>query len=162
MKWSELFTPTSKQITALDAIKRSKFVLYGGARGGGKSWFLRWYLLQFLIEMYKQGYENARVMLACESYPVLQDRQTAKISTEFPMWLGEVKTTKTEGLGFYVRPEYLFKAYTRIREIMRFNPTNFLVPLDVSCSVGPNWGMLGEVHTITEDNKLVMNYKPLE
>lgn len=106
MKWSDLFTTTDKQKTALEAIRRSKYVLYGGARGGGKSWLLRWYLLQFLIEMYKQGYENARVMLACESYPVLQDRQIAKISTEFPFWLGEVKSTKTEGLGFYLKPEF--------------------------------------------------------
>ena len=106
MKWSELFVPTAKQKLTLDAIARSKFVLFGGSRGPGKSFLLRWWLLQYLIEMYKQGYENARVMLACESYPVLQDRQVAKISVEFPNWLGEVKTTKTEGLGFFVRPEY--------------------------------------------------------
>ena len=106
MKWSEIFIPTEKQKTTLAAIRRSKFVLFGGSRGPGKSFLLRWWLLEFLIEMYKNGYENARVMLACESYPVLQDRQIAKISTEFPNWLGEVKSTKTEGLGFYLKPEY--------------------------------------------------------
>jgi len=105
-KWSDLFSPTKKQLDALAAIGRSEYVLYGGARGGSKSHLLRWWLLQFLIEMYKRGFENARVMLACESYPVLQDRQVSKIDTEFPRWLGEVKTTKTEGLGYYVNPEF--------------------------------------------------------
>ena len=36
MKWSELFVPTPKQKVALDAIARSEYVLYGGARGGSK------------------------------------------------------------------------------------------------------------------------------
>lgn len=106
MKWSQLFEPSARQKEALEALRDFRFVLYGGARGGGKSHLLRWWLLQILIEYYKVGIKNVRVMLACESYPVLQDRQVSKINIEFPRWLGEVKKTQTDGLGFFLKEEY--------------------------------------------------------
>ena len=37
--------------------------------------------------------------------PSLKDRQISKLG-EFPRWLGEVRTTKTDGLGFFLRPQY--------------------------------------------------------
>lgn len=80
--------------------------MYGGARGGGKSYLLRWWLLQVLLECFSQGIERAHVMLACESYPTLTDRQISKIKIEFPRWLGEVKNTQADGLVFQLNDAY--------------------------------------------------------
>ena len=52
-----------------------KFLLYGGALGGGKSYFLRWFAVRFLIRVYKKyRIKWCQVMLACEDYPSLKDR----------------------------------------------------------------------------------------
>ncbi|MFA5706410.1 MAG: phage terminase large subunit [Candidatus Neomarinimicrobiota bacterium] len=66
-----------------------KFLLYGGALGGGKSYFLRWYAIRRLIVIFKLfGLRNVTGMLACEDYPSLKDRQLQKISREIPAWIG--------------------------------------------------------------------------
>ena len=44
--------------------------------------------------------------LFCETYVSLKDRQISKISAEFPRWLGEVKSTKADGLGFYIKEQF--------------------------------------------------------
>lgn len=82
---------TAKQMIANDALDsgRIKFLLYGGALGGGKSYWLRWTLARRLIELWHRGIGNAIVMLACEDYPSLKDRQLSKIGIEFPRWLGK-------------------------------------------------------------------------
>jgi hypothetical protein len=66
-----------------------KYLLYGGALGGGKSRFLRWYAIRFLIDCSIRGFKHVNVMLACEDYPSLKDRQLQKIELEFPTWLGK-------------------------------------------------------------------------
>ncbi len=67
-----------------------KFLLYGGALGGGKSYFLRWCLVRLLMTWFQlRGLKNVAVMLACEDYPSLKDRQLSKIGQEFPLWLGK-------------------------------------------------------------------------
>ena len=104
---SELMNPSGRQREALQAIRRAKFVLYGGAAGGGKSYWLRWALLIFLLRAYGEyGVPNVRVGLFCEDYPALKDRQLSKIAREFPRWLGELKDTREEGPGFYLRQEF--------------------------------------------------------
>jgi phage terminase large subunit len=99
--WETLTNFTDRQQEAAEAIYTHRYILYGGARGGGKSRFLRWILLEFLINLYQDsGVSNARVMLACETYPDLRDRQISKIKIEFPAWMGELKDTKEDGLSF--------------------------------------------------------------
>ena len=89
IKFSNLCKPTKKQKLAFKIVKKKKYFLYGGAMGGGKSYFLRWCLLKFLL-YYAQKYnkEGVRVGLFCEDYPSLKDRHISKIEWEFPKWLG--------------------------------------------------------------------------
>jgi len=85
------FTP--RQLDAVKALDsgRIKYLLYGGALGGGKSYFLRWYAVRRLMALFETyGLSRCVGMLACEDYPSLKDRQLQKIGIEFPPWLGRM------------------------------------------------------------------------
>ncbi|MFH0795769.1 MAG: hypothetical protein V2A65_01770, partial [Candidatus Omnitrophota bacterium] len=87
---SKLVNFSAKQQTAFETLKADdcKFLLYGGAAYGGKSYFLRWALILLLGHWYKTlGLKNAQVGLFCEDYPALRDRQLIKMKAEFPSWL---------------------------------------------------------------------------
>lgn len=103
VKFSELahFTPRQKEANAL--MNKFKFLLYGGAMGGGKSYWLRWALLNRLLKFAKKGIRHVRVALFCEDYPTLKDRHLSKIAFEFPEWLGTLNESAHE---FVLRPEY--------------------------------------------------------
>lgn len=106
IRLSELYSFTDKQAAARDACFRRRFILYGGARGGGKSYWLRWMLLHLLLYWYfHEGIKGVIVGLFCDTYPELRDRQINKINSEFPAWMGEVKETKEDGLCFFLRPD---------------------------------------------------------
>jgi len=97
LKFSKLVHPTPKQDEAFEAVNRYKFVLYGGAMGGGKSYWLRWCLVKLLGEFagtYKL--KGVRVGMFCEDYPALKDRQISKIKYEFPAWLGTYNSADHE------------------------------------------------------------------
>jgi hypothetical protein len=101
---------TDRQMEAVRHIDsgRIKFLLYGGALGGGKSYFLRWVGIRLLMYwfMYK-GLKNVQVMLACEDYPSLKDRQLSKIGREFPAWLGKMYADHANyGRCYMLHPEY--------------------------------------------------------
>lgn len=59
-----------------------------------------------LIDWASRGFKNVRVMLACEDYPALKDRQITKIRSEFPEWLGTLSENQVEGYSFRLRDEY--------------------------------------------------------
>lgn len=93
----KLCHPTYKQLEAFKASDKHKFVLYGGAMGGGKSYWLRWALLRFLLLTYgKTKIKGLKVGLFCEDYPALRDRHIAKIKFEFPDWLGDLRVGDSE------------------------------------------------------------------
>ncbi len=101
------FTP--RQMAAVSALDSGvvKFLLYGGALGGGKSFFLRWYCLRVLLELGRRGFRNVAVMLACEDYTSLKDRQLSKISIEFPSCFGRsLSDHKDFGRCFLLDPQY--------------------------------------------------------
>lgn len=91
IEFEDLFEWTwePKQRIAVKAADLHRFPLFGGARGPGKSFWLRWILVRYHFKWAMQGVTNIRTMLACESFPTLYDRQMVKIIAEFPDWMGE-------------------------------------------------------------------------
>ncbi|HDZ27960.1 hypothetical protein LCGC14_0399140 [marine sediment metagenome] len=108
MDWKDLWHPTDRQIEAHKAVKKYKFLLYGGAVGGGKSYFLRWetlYLLLYFFNKYK--ITDIVAGLFCEDYPSLKDRQLSKIRKEFPLEIGRHHADHKEyGNCFLLNPGY--------------------------------------------------------
>lgn len=92
-----------KQLEAADAIRNADFTLYGGAAGGGKSYWIRWMAVNRLMTFFSRGLKNVRVGIFCESYTALDDRHLSKIPFEFPPWLGSFHQGKRE---FHLSPEY--------------------------------------------------------
>lgn len=106
MKFSELCKFTAKQWEATELAGQHRYFLFGGKRGVKKSYWLRWHGLRSLLRWGALGHRNVRIMLACEDYPKLVDRQVNKIESEFPRWLGEIKTTRVDGFAFHLHPRY--------------------------------------------------------
>jgi hypothetical protein len=104
VKFSELANFLPKQKEAQEASKRFKFTLYGGSLGSGKSYWLRWMMVYWLIKLHaKSGLEGIRAGLFCEDYPSLEDRHLSKVKYEFPTWLGTYNGSRHE---FTLNPEY--------------------------------------------------------
>ena len=96
LPFSEMCGFTDKQWLATEAADTHKYTLFGGARGPGKSYWLRWYCLRFLLRCAAAGQRGVRVMLASEDYPSLYERQISKIEIEFKPWLGRMHRQRNE------------------------------------------------------------------
>lgn len=104
VKFSELAKFLPKQKEAQEASKRFKFLLYGGSLGSGKSYWLRWMMVYWLMKLFsKYDMRGIRAGLFCEDYPSLNDRHLSKVKYEFPAWLGKYNESKHE---FTLAPEY--------------------------------------------------------
>lgn len=104
ISFTELSGFFPKQNEAKLASKRFKFTLFGGSVGSGKSRWLRWMCVYWLMEYYaKYNIKGVRAGLFCEDYPSLNDRHLSKVKFEFPSWLGKFNEAKHE---FTLAPEY--------------------------------------------------------
>ena len=104
INFTELAHFLPKQLDAAKASRRFKFVLYGGSLGSGKSYWLRWMMIYWLMELFsKYNLKGIRAGLFCEDYPSLNDRHLSKVKYEFPIWLGKYNEAKHE---FTLAPEY--------------------------------------------------------
>lgn len=104
IKFTELSGFFPKQNEAKEASKRFKFTLFGGSVGSGKSRWLRWMMVYWLMKFYaKYKIKGIRAGLFCEDYPSLNDRHLTKVRFEFPDWLGTFNESKHE---FTLAPEY--------------------------------------------------------
>lgn len=106
ISWSNLLNFTDRQKEAYKSLFKYTFTLYGGARGGGKSYFLRWGMISWIIHQAKLGHPGIVGGLFSSTYTNLKDRQISKIAAEFPAWLGTLKENKTLGLAFYLDPKF--------------------------------------------------------
>lgn len=98
-KFSDIVKWTAKQELACKEADSHRFPLYGGAGGGGKSFWLRWYSIKWLLSVYKKfGLRGVQAGLFCEDYPTLKDRHLGKIELELPSWMGKLKEDKAYGL----------------------------------------------------------------
>lgn len=103
------FTKNPRQLQAWDTLFNSqcKYLLYGGAAHGGKSYFLRWAAAGLGMYYYmKYGKKHIPIGLFSRDYPTLKDRQIAKIKWEFPTWLGALRDDRDEGYIFEAAEEY--------------------------------------------------------
>lgn len=104
IKFSELANFQPKQLQAQEALNDYKYLLYGGAAGGGKSYWLRWMGVRLLMYYFaKYNLKGVRGGLFCEDYPALRERHLSKIPYEFPDWLGTLNKSEHE---FRLNPEF--------------------------------------------------------
>lgn len=85
-----------RQNEALELTKVFDYVLYGGTLGGGKSRWIRWTPLFWLLKWFEKGITGVRVGVFCEDYPSLNDRHLTYIKSEFPQWLGKYNEQRHE------------------------------------------------------------------
>lgn len=102
--FSELTGFFEKQRVALDATKKWKYTLFGGSVGSGKSYWIRWTAVYWLMRYFaKYNLRGVRAGVFCEDYPALNDRHLTKIRYEFPSWLGDYNESKKE---FTLKPKW--------------------------------------------------------
>lgn len=119
MNFQEFAKFQSKQIIAFNTLLKSecKYLLFGGAAAGGKSYFLRWSAIALLIFYYqKYGLKNIPIGLFCEDYPTLKDRQISRIKREIPPAFGELRESRDEGYVFQL-PDHLGSGKLLLRNL---------------------------------------------
>jgi phage terminase large subunit len=127
VRFSELAHFTPRQKEADKAVDKYKYILYGGALGGGKSYWLRWEVLKRLLYYYAQyGVKNVTGGLFCEDYPALKDRHLSKIKFEFPEWLGKYNS---QDHNFVLNSEFGsgVLAFRNLDDVSKYQSSEFAI-----------------------------------
>ncbi len=91
------------QMQANQLLQDHDYVLYGGSRGPGKSYWLRWKAIELLVQWYRDtGIKGITGGLFCETFPALKDRHLSKIEKEVPSFIGTLKDSKAHGLALHL------------------------------------------------------------
>jgi len=109
IKFHELANFQDKQLEAWFTLLKPecKYLLYGGAASGGKSYFLRWAAIGLGMYYFtKYNLKNVPIGLFSSDYPTLKDRQVIKMKNEIPDYLGTIRESRDEGYAFIGAPEY--------------------------------------------------------
>lgn len=109
MKFTDLaqFQPKQKEAWYRLMTPECKYLLYGGAAYGGKSYWLRWTAIGLGMYYFsKYGIRNVPIGLFSEDYPTLKDRQVIKMKNEIPPSIGKLVESRDEGYIFRASPEY--------------------------------------------------------
>lgn len=101
----ELINPHPKQCEYLRVsfTPQYKYILFGGARSGGKSYIERWRHVLFLLDLSQKGFRNKKSAIFSQTYSEIRERQFIPAKNEFPKWLGKFNETQLE---FRLNPEY--------------------------------------------------------
>jgi len=108
-KFTQLANFQDKQLAAWYKLltPECKYLLYGGAAAGGKSYFMRWTAIGLGMYYYiKYGIKNVPIGLFSEDYPTLKDRQIIKMKTEIPPYIGRLVDSQDLGYIFQGAKEY--------------------------------------------------------
>ena len=87
---SKLFMPRPNPKQALALMERHRYVGYGGARGGGKSWFVRWKAVLLCLR-----YPGIKVLITRRTYKELYNNHIAPLTA---ILAGVARYNKTEKL----------------------------------------------------------------
>lgn len=100
---SQWLNYTEKQKEAHEAVLDFDFVLYGGAVGGGKSYWLAKEIALFLLKLTKQGLTKVNAGIFSKDYPTLEDRQLKRVEER----LGDLGTlVRSPYPEFRFHPQY--------------------------------------------------------
>ena len=106
LRLSEQINATPKQKLAFKATLDYLFFLYGGAMGGGKSYFLRWWCIREAIRLFAvYGVRGVRIGLFSKDYPTLRDRQISRMQFEIPAHIGKISNSQTDGFNLQLTKE---------------------------------------------------------